>query len=84
MFKDIKNFFTGLKNEFGELDADLRPEQRLLALRQGTSVNDYATAFRIEASKTELGEEALVMLFYNGLKRHVIDEIYKLDRPKTL
>lgn len=84
MFKDIKKFFTGLKNEFGELDAGLRAEQRLLGLRQRTSVNDYATTFRIEASKTELGEEALVMLFYNGLKRHVIDEIYKLDRPKTL
>jgi hypothetical protein len=55
-----------------------------MTLRQRTSVTDYATTFRVESSKTELGEEALVMLFYNGLKKHVIDEIYKLDRPKTL
>lgn len=83
IFKDIKKFLTGLKNEFRELDADLYAKQRLLALRQRTSVNDYATAFRIEASKTELGEEVLVILFYNGLKRYVINEIYKRDRLKT-
>lgn len=84
MFDDTDEFFVKLRTEFGELDAALRAEQRLMKLHQRTSVTDYATTFRIEAAKTDLGEEALVMLFYNGLKRHVIDEIYKLDRPKTL
>lgn len=63
MFKDITHFYTGLRNEFGELGAALRAEQRHLGMRQKSSVTDYATTFRIEASKTELGEEALVMLF---------------------
>ena len=84
LFDDDDQFFEALRKEFGEVDAERRAEQRLLALRQRTSVTEYATAFRVEAAKTNLGEEALVMLFYNQLKPHVIDEIYKLDKPKTL
>jgi hypothetical protein len=47
-------------------------------------VTNYATIFKIKTAKTDLGEEAFVILFYNGLKRYIIDEIYKLDRLKTL
>jgi len=54
-----------------------------MVLRQRTSVTEYAIAFRVEVAKTDLGEEVLVMLFYNQLKPYVIDEIYKLDKPKT-
>ena len=84
MFGDSDILFDKLKEEFGEIDSERRAEQRLLSLRQRTSVTDYATAFRVEAAKTNLGEEVLVMLFYNQLKPHVIDEIYKLDKPNTL
>lgn len=84
MFTDFENFIRAITTEFGELDAERRAEQKLILLRQKTSVTEYATEFRVEAANTHLGEEALVMLFWQGLKKHVTDELYRLDRPKKL
>lgn len=83
IFNNFKCFITTVTTKFGELDAKRRLEQKLLNLRQKTSVTAYATEFRVEVAKTKLGEKILVMFFWQGLKQYVTDELYKLDRPKT-
>lgn len=84
MFGEHDEFLDTLRTEFGELDPERRAEQPLLALKQKNSVVEYTSEFRIEAANTRLDEEALVMLFYSGLKPHVVDELYKVDRPSQL
>jgi len=84
MFAAFENFTQSITEEFGELDAERRAETRLMNLVQKTSVIEYAAQFRVEAAKTHLGQEALVMLFWKGLKKHVTDELYKQDRPGEL
>ncbi|AEO60856.1 hypothetical protein MYCTH_2129999 [Thermothelomyces thermophilus ATCC 42464] len=39
---------------------------------------------RFEEELRKLNDEALMQLFYNGLKEKVKDELYKYDRPETL
>ena len=63
MFDVFKNFTRAITAEFGELDAERRAEEQLLALKQRTLVIEYAAVFRVEVAKTYLGEEALVILF---------------------
>jgi len=45
---------------------------------------DYVIIFKIKVSKTELKEKTFIIIFYNGLNKYIIDEIYKLDCLKIL
>jgi hypothetical protein len=63
MFTVFENFTRAIIIEFSELDTERRAEERLLALIQKTSIIDFTASFRVKASKTNLGQEALVILF---------------------
>ncbi|KAF4510676.1 hypothetical protein G6O67_002551 [Ophiocordyceps sinensis] len=49
-----------------------------------TSASSYAASFRQITSKLEWDNDAMIAVFYEGLKDDVKDEISKQDRPDTL
>lgn len=53
-------------------------------VRQRGSAGAYTTKFKRISAKLELGEQALLIHFYRGLRNNIKDELTKEDRPNTL
>jgi hypothetical protein len=59
-------------------------ERPLRALNQSCLAQEYATEFRIIASKLELGENALMSEFCRGLKRDVKTELINFSMGRNI
>lgn len=84
IFGNFNTFATKLKETFGNPDERRTAERQLLSLTQKGSAGAYAAEFKRLAGKLDLGEEALIIHFYAGLRDEVKDDISKSDRPDTL
>ncbi|EXK75750.1 hypothetical protein FOQG_19485 [Fusarium oxysporum f. sp. raphani 54005] len=84
IFADWDNFEQALKDNFGVVNEERQAAAELLALKQHKSCAAYSAKFRQLASKTEWDDEALMEIYYRGLKEEVKDELYLADRPDDL
>ncbi|KAJ0131382.1 Uncharacterized protein HZ326_25532 [Fusarium oxysporum f. sp. albedinis] len=82
IFGNWINFEKALKENFGVVNEERQAAAELLALKQHKSCAAYSAKFRQLASKTEWDDEALMEIYYRGLKDEVKDELYKADRPE--
>lgn len=84
IFTNWENFEKALKDNFGVVNEERQAAAELLALKQHKSCAAYSAKFRQLASKTEWDDEALMEIYYRGLKEEVKDELYLADRPEDL
>ena len=84
IFSDWDNFEQALKDNFGVVNEERQAAAELMMLRQHKSCAVYSARFRQLASKTEWDDEALMEMYYRGLKEEVKDELYLADRPEDL
>jgi hypothetical protein len=86
--KKVLNSYTeftkALSRVFGEKDETRRAQERLTHLRQTKSASAYAALFKQDALRSNINDDGLMQLFYNGLKDRVKDELYKEDRPDSI
>ncbi|KAL9570381.1 hypothetical protein ACKAV7_005460 [Fusarium commune] len=82
IFGNWDNFEQVLKDNFGVVNEERQAAAELLALKQHKSCAAYSAKFRQLASKTEWDDEALMEIYYRGLKEEVKDELYLADRPE--
>lgn len=83
IFRSYAQFEKQLKAMFGNPDEVRTAERHLMQLRQRGSAAKYASEFKQLASRTEWSDDdALMTLFYAGLKEEVKDEVAREDRPE--
>ena len=59
-------------------------ERKLQALRQTGSASDFTAKFQQLSVRTQWGDSALTVLFYQALKEQVKDDITRGDQPTDL
>ncbi|TQW01355.1 gag protein [Cordyceps javanica] len=84
IFSDYETFEDRLLNAFGNPDEHKEATRQLTRLRQTGSAAHFAREFKRIAAKLNWGQEALIEIFYQGLKEEVKDDIYRIDRPELL
>jgi hypothetical protein len=84
IFTSWDNFEQALKDNFRVINKERQAAAELIALRQLKSCATYSTKFQQLAAKTEWDNEALIEIYYQGLKEEVKDELHKADRPDDL
>ncbi|KAF4339823.1 gag poly [Fusarium beomiforme] len=84
IFADWNNFEIALKDNFGVVNEERQAAADIMKLRQDKSCAAYSAKFRQLAAKTQWDDDALMEIYYQGLKEEVKDELYKADRPDTL
>lgn len=84
IFADWDNFEQSLKDNFGVVNEERQAAAEILMLKQHKSCAAYSAKFRQLASKTEWDDDALMEMYYRGLKEEVKDELYIADRPDDL
>jgi hypothetical protein len=84
IFSSLTQFWKKLKETFGNPDETRAAERQLRNLKQKGSAGTYAAEFKRLMAKLDLGENDLMIRFYDGLRDNVKDELSKKDRPKTL
>ena len=82
----MKELLNGLKESFNNIGNLKLAKIKLISLKQEyNNINNYIEEFRNLTHKFGLEEEALALLFYNGLHSRYQEEIQKLeDFPVTL
>ncbi|PNP57198.1 hypothetical protein FNYG_15275 [Fusarium nygamai] len=83
IFSHWDNFEKALEENFGVVNEERQAAAELFALKQHKSCAAYSAKFRQLASKTDWDDEALMEMYYRGLKDEVKDELYKADRPEA-
>jgi hypothetical protein len=82
---DANDLIQMLKEQFGDPDETVTAQQKLDALRQTATVEEYVVQFRTLAKKTGYDETALIAAFKKGLNRQILGKIYGgLTLPKSL
>lgn len=81
IFRSYESFEEKLKNAFGDPDEERTATRQLKNLRQTGSAMHYNREFRRFSSKLDLGDNAMMEYFYDGLREDVKDELSKQDRP---
>lgn len=82
IFQSYDNFEHALRTAFGDPDEAKTATRQLKNLRQTGSATHYNREFRVLSSKLDLGDNALMEYFYDGLKEDVKDDLSKLDKPE--
>jgi Retrotransposon gag protein/Zinc knuckle len=83
-FNSYIQFKTDLKKVYGSINEERTADRQIRALRQTTSVTEYASKFQQILSRLDWEGNAITSEFYNGLKDSVKDEISRMDRPEDL
>jgi hypothetical protein len=84
MFASFEAFAQQLENVFGEVDEKRTAERKLQRLRQSGPVSEYYAKFRTQATKLDWANAPLCVMFYNGLKEGVKDEMAREEWPETI
>jgi hypothetical protein len=82
IFAGFKGFAKALRRMFGTADEKHRAEQRIMNLKQTGSTADYVAVLQQENAILQWDDEPLMVIFERGLKREVLDELDRDDRPK--
>ena len=83
-FQTIKGMMSGLRKHFGDIDKERKSLTIIEKLKQTGSATQYAAQFQQYTARLGWGDTALRHRFYQGLKEHVKDELYRKDLPPTL
>jgi hypothetical protein len=83
LFTSYNALETALKNLFGEEDEKKEAENALLKLHQKGACSKYTAEFIRLSAKTDLEEASKKMLYYQGLKSDVKDDLAREDLPAT-
>lgn len=83
LLSDFKKFAEALVQTFGDAFLAENAEDRLLDLKQTTSVANFSSEFRRLAAHVRINEEGLVALFRRGLKPQIQDELAKIRERFT-
>jgi hypothetical protein len=84
-FTSFDNFAVALRALYGDPNLTKQAIRSIRELRQMTSASDYTAKFESLRWNTKLGEDALKIFFYDGLKEHVKDMLATLPmEPETL
>jgi hypothetical protein len=83
LFGNYNTFETELKQLCGHIDEKKEAENALLKLRQQSACTKYTAEFIRICAKTELEDASKRMLYYQGLKSEVKDELARDDLPAT-
>src|SRR5262249_21562903 len=73
-----------LENIWGEVDEEQSAVRKLQLLHQTGPVSEYLAKFRLYASRLQWEDAPLCVMFYNGLKEGVKDEISREEWPRTI
>jgi hypothetical protein len=84
LLENWNRFEQGLLSKWTDPASVQVAEQRLCALNQSHSAQEYATEFRVIASELELGENALMSEIRRGLKRDVKTELIKFSMGRHI
>lgn len=77
-------FINYLKSTFGEIDEEATAERQLSKLRQTTSAAAYSSEFMRISSHLSWDNNALVAIYYQGLKDTIKDHLFVHGRPSEL
>lgn len=83
LFASYNELETQLKNLFGEEDEKKEAENALLKLSQKGACSKYTAEFVRLSAKTDLEDASKRMLYYQGLKSDVKDDLAREDIPTT-
>jgi hypothetical protein len=84
-FVSFDNFATALRALYGDPNLVKQAIRSIRELKQVASASDYTAKFESLRWSTKLGEDALKIFFYDGLKEHVKDMLATLPvEPETL
>ena len=81
IFSDYKGYENALKTLFQDPDEERQAERELMKLKQRGPATTYAAEFRRICARVDYTDNTKILMFYNGLKEEVKDELAKLDRP---
>jgi hypothetical protein len=85
IYGDYAVFEQELRQAFGTIDEKSKAEDQIKTLKQLGSASDYGTLFvQLAIKLPHWGQDALMSLFFDGLKQSVQEELYKSERPATL
>ena len=80
IFESYTNFEEALTAMFGNPNEEEDAEENLMDLQQLGSALKYTVKFRTIASKTEFGNEALMVMYKRGLKKEIRREFALRDK----
>ena len=75
IFRTWAGFKQRISRVFGDIDQERTSERFILALKQRGSTATYTSEFQQHLGKTDIDDTGLKLLYYQGLKDHVKDEI---------
>lgn len=79
----MDGFEAALKSLFQDLDKKRRAKREIAKLRQTRAASSYAADFRRLLAQLNCTEETKKLMFYNGLKERVKDELTLRDTLKA-
>jgi hypothetical protein len=82
--KSWKAFADAITEVFGDPNLAATAEREIVALRQLSSVADYAAKFESKRQYLGWNDPALRDQFYRGLKEEIKDQIAPVGKPATL
>jgi hypothetical protein len=83
LFSNYRHFEEQLIALFGQTNEKKEAESQLLKLRQTGSCSKYTATFIRISAKTDLEDASKKVLYYQGLKSEVKDELARDDLPDT-
>jgi hypothetical protein len=83
LFASYAVFEERLEKLCGKIDEAKEAKNKLLRIKQTGACSKYTAAFIQAAARTDLNDDALRMLYYQGLKPALKDELYRDDLPNT-
>ncbi|KAI1686157.1 reverse transcriptase [Pyrenophora tritici-repentis] len=77
MFEDHPTFKDKLRQQFGVINEESKADRAIQQLKQTQSVADYASVFQGHALKTDWDDKALRVMYRQGLKERVKEELMR-------
>ncbi|RYP67834.1 hypothetical protein DL771_007011 [Monosporascus sp. 5C6A] len=84
VYSNYSEFERTQEKAFGVVDEKTKAELQIKDLRQKGSASSYGNTLIQLASKLNWGQEALMAKLFNGLRKEVQEELFKLERPDHL
>lgn len=84
IYYNYQEFEKELRRAFGTIDEKGQAERSIKLLKQTKSASEYGAEFLNKSSRLGWSDDALMSLFFDGLKKEVQAELFKEDRPLYL
>ena len=86
VLKDWQSFQEQLDEVFGDSNAEATAEYRLstLRMRSDEEISGYIARFRTYSADLQWDDAPLRFAFRQGLADRILDELARIDNPRTL